>query len=196
MPAHDVDADASQQQPRARHDHRPGQRGRRHVGEEHEAEHEQRRVFGRPEAQGEVGQRRRHQREHDHAEGAGDERADGGDGERGAGAAFPGHGVAVDAGHDGGRLARDAHQDRRGGAAVLRAVVDAGQHDDGLGGVEAEGDRQQYGNAGQRADTRQHADQRADQAAEEGIDQHVRAEGNREAQQQVVEDFHGWLRTP
>ena len=105
-----------------------------------------------------------------------------------------GHGVAVDAGHDRGGLARNAHQDRGGGAAVLRAVVDAGQHDDGLGGIETEGDGQQDGDAGERADARQHADQRADQAAEEGVEQHVGAEGDREAEQQIVEDrFHGCL---
>ena len=69
-----------EQQPDARHQQRADQRGGRHVGEEHEAEHEQRRVFRRPEAQREVGERRRHQREQDHAEGAGNERADGGDG--------------------------------------------------------------------------------------------------------------------
>ena len=100
------------------------------------------------------------------------------------------HGVAVDAGHDRGRLAGDAHQDRGGRAAVLRAVVDAGQHHDGLGGIEAEGGRQQDGDAGERADARQHADERADQAAEESIEQHVRAEGDREAEQPGC---RGWL---
>ena len=88
-------------------------------------------------------------------------------------------------------LARNAHQDRGGRAAVLRAVVDAGQHDDRLGGVEPEGHRQQDADAGERADAGQHADQRADQAAEEGIEQHVGLEGDREAEQQAVEGgFH------
>ena len=87
---HDVDADAAQQQADARHQQRAHQRGRRHVGEEHEAEHEQRGVFRRAEAQREAGKRRRHEGEQDHAEGAGDERADRGDGERRAGAALAG----------------------------------------------------------------------------------------------------------
>ena len=77
------------------------------------------------------------------------------------------HGVAVDAGHHRGGFARDAQQDRGGRAAILRAVIDAGEHHDRLGGVEPEGQRQQDGDAGERADARQHADQRADQAAEE-----------------------------
>ena len=39
------------------------------------------------------------------------------------------HLVAVDAGDDRARLARHVDQDRRGRAAILRAVVDAGEHD-------------------------------------------------------------------
>ncbi len=77
--AHDVDADAAEQQPGRRHQQRAHERRRRHVGEEHQAEHQQRGVFRRPEAQREVGERRRHHGQHDHAEGAGDERADRGD---------------------------------------------------------------------------------------------------------------------
>ena len=51
--------------------------------------------------------------------------------ERGSCAALPGHLVAVDAVTDRRGFARQVDQDRRGGAAVLRAVVDAGQHDEG-----------------------------------------------------------------
>ena len=85
---HHVDADGAEQQPERRHQQRARQRGGRHVGEEDEAEHEQRGVFGRPEAQREIGERRREQRQHDHAERAGDERADRGDAQRRAGAAL------------------------------------------------------------------------------------------------------------
>ena len=49
--------------------------------------------------------------------------------ERGAGAAIARHGVAVDAGDDRGGFARQVDQDRGGRATVLRAVIDAGQHD-------------------------------------------------------------------
>ena len=192
MPAHDVDADAAEQQSHRGHQQRARERCRGHVGEEQEAEHEQRGVLGRAEAQREVGERWRHHGEHDDAEGAGHERADRRNRKRRPGPALAGHGVAVDAGHHRGGLARDAHQDRGGGAAVLRAVVDAGQHDDGLGGVEPEGHGQQDRDAGERADSRQHADQRADQAAEERVEQHVRAERDRETEAQAVEDrFHG-----
>ena len=192
VPGHHVDADAAEQQPDSRHQQRPRQRGRRHVGQEDEAENEQRGVFRRPEAQREGAERRRDHRQRDDAEGAGDERADRGDAERRAGAALLRHGVAVDAGHHRRRFAWNAHQDRGGRAAVLRAVVDAGQHHDRLGGVEPERHRQEDADAGERTDAGQHADQRADEAAEKGIEQHARLECDREAEQQAVDGrFHG-----
>ncbi len=43
------------------------------------------------------------------------------------------HLMAVDAGHDRGRLARHVDQHRGDGAAIHRAVVDGAQHDDGAG---------------------------------------------------------------
>ena len=174
MPGHVVDADGAEHQPGAGHQQRTRQRGRGHVGEEDQAEHEQRRVFRRAEPQGKVRERRRDQGEHDHAEGAGDPGTDRSDAERGAGAAVLRHGVAVDAGHHRGSFAGNAHQDRCGGAAVLRAVVDAGEHHHCAGGVEAEGRRQQNADPGQRSDPRQHADDGADQTAEEGVPQHAR----------------------
>ena len=51
---HHVDADGAEQQAERRHQQRARQRGGRHVGEEDEAEHEQRGIFGRAEAQREV----------------------------------------------------------------------------------------------------------------------------------------------
>ena len=147
MPGHVVDADHAEHQPEAGHQQRTRQRGRRHVGEEDQAEHEQRGVFRRAEPQRKVRERRRDQGEHDHAEGAGDPGADRGDAERGAGAALLRHGVAVDAGHHRGGFAGNAHQDRGGRAAVLRAVIDAGEHHHCAGGVEPEGRRQQNADA-------------------------------------------------
>ena len=138
--------------PSARHQQRAHQRRRRHIGEEDQAEHEQRGVFRRAESQRDGGQRRRDEGQHDDAERAGDERADRGDAERGAGAAFPAPSRC--------RRCRsspttaspgNAHQDRRGRAAVLRAVIDAGEHDDGLRGVEAERHRQKDRDAGRAA---------------------------------------------
>ena len=128
---HDVDADHAEQQPEARHQQRADQRRRRHVGEEDQAEHRAARCIpaGRSAARSV---------------------ASGGattvstmtpkvpamnEPTAAMHSAAPArpflrHGVAVDAGHHRGGLARNAHQDRGGRAAVLRAVVDAGQHDD------------------------------------------------------------------
>ena len=116
--------------PKHGHQQRARQRGRGHVGEEDQAQHEQRGVFRRAEPQREGRERRRDQGEHQDAESAGDPGADRGDAERRAGAALLRHGIAVDAGHHRGGFARDAHQDRGGRAAILRAVVDAGEHHD------------------------------------------------------------------
>src|SRR6516165_9244461 len=52
------------------------------------------------------------------------------------------------------------------------AVVDAGQHDERAGRIDAERDRQQHGDGGDRPHARQHADQGADEAAQKA-EQHV-----------------------
>ena len=160
----------------------------RHIGEEDQAEHQQRGIFRRAEAQREGRERRRDQRQHDHAERAGDEGADRGDAQRGTGAALLGHRVAVDAGHHRGGFARDAQQDRGGRAAILRAVIDAGQHDDRLGRIEPEGERQQDRDAGERPDAGQHADQRADQAADKGVEQDIGLKRDRKSEREIVEN--------
>ena len=101
------------------------------------------------------------------------------------------HLVAVERGDHRGRLARDVDQDRGGRAAVLRAVIDAGEHDQRADRRQAEGDRQQHRDGGERADAGQHADQRADQRAEQtehdvlsGVsgDRRTRARDSREGQ--------------
>ena len=76
---------------------------------------------------------------------------------RGARASLPRHLVAVERGDHGRRFARDVDQDRGGRAAVLRAVIDAGEHDQGADRRQAEGDRQQHRDGRDRADAGQHA---------------------------------------
>ena len=136
-------------------------------GERGEAEQHQREVLRRAEGERGPRERRREQREAERAERAGDERADRGDAERGAGAALQRHLVAVDAGHHRARFAGHADQHRGQRAAVLRAVVDAGEQDDRRGRVGAEGERQQQRDRRRRADARQHADHLPHQHAEE-----------------------------
>ena len=145
---------------------------------------------GGPKRSANVGERRREQHQADHAQRAGDEGADRRDGERRPGAPVLRHRVAVDAGHHRRGLARYAHQDRGGGAAVHRAVIDAGEQHDGDDRVQAEGRGQQQADAGERPQARHHADQRADQAADERVHQHRRLQRDREAQHQVIESFN------
>ena len=152
---------------------------------EDQAEHHQREVFGRAEQQREAGQRRT-ERGHQHGgDAAGEERADGGDGERRAGAALLGHLVAVEAGDHRRRFTWNVDQDRRGRAAVLRAVVDAGEHDQRADRRQAEGDRQQHGDGGERADARQHADQRADQRTDQAEEDVHRRDGHAHAEPEI-----------
>ena len=110
------------------------------------------------------GAKRRDQRGRD---AAGEERAERRDRQRRAGAALARHLVAVDAGDDRRGFARQVDQDRGGRAAVLRAVEDAGEHDQAGHRLEMEGERQQHRDGGDRPDAGQHADQRADQGADE-----------------------------
>ena len=128
---------------------------------------------GRAETDREVGQRRRQEHQANHAQGPGDEGADGRNPQRRAGPALPGHLVAVQAGHDRGGFARKVHQDGGGRAAVHGPVIDAGQHDDGGGGIHAEGEGNEHGRPGHRPDAGQDPDDRPHghaEKAEEEID--------------------------
>ena len=123
---------------------------------------------GGPKERATARERRRRDDQDERGHGAADERADRGDGQRGAGPALPRHLVPVDGGDGGGGLAGDAHEDGGDRAAVHGAVVDRRQHDDGAGRVELEGQRKEDRDAGDRADAGQRAHRRADDAADEG----------------------------
>ena len=90
-----------------------------------------------------------------------------------AGPAWPlrRHLVAVDGGDRRGRFAGEVDEDRRRRAAVLRAVVDAGEHDERGDRREGEGDRQQHRDRRGRADAGQHADEGAEQHADEAVEE-------------------------
>ena len=154
---------------------------------ERQAEHHQAEILRRPEQQREPGERRADRRDHQRRDRAGEERGDRRDAERNAGLALLRHLVAVERGDDRGRLARDVDQDRRGRAAVLGAVVDAGEHDQRAGRVDLEGQRQQHGDGGDRPDAGQHADQGADQAAQEAEHQVVRRQRRRKADAEIAD---------
>ncbi len=185
----DVRTDEAEQEAEQDHAERMQQRAvRQHDGGD-EAEHHQREIFGRPEFQGNAGERRCEQHDDQGRDRAGEERADGGGGERRARTALTRHLVAVERGDDGRTLARQVDEDRRGRAAILRAVIDAGEHDERGFGRQAEGQRQEHGDGGDGSEARQHADGRAEQDAEEAVEQVDRAERGVDAQQKVGEQI-------
>ena len=171
-----VTADQTQQQ--AQHDHGEGleQRtaGQRHRG--HQTQYHQGKVFRRTELKRHIRQRRRGDGEQHGRHGAGEEGAQRRGGERRPGAALLCHLVAIDRCHDRRTFSGQVDQDGGGRAAVLGAVVNAGEHDQGRDRRQAEGDRQQHGDGGDRAEPGQHADRRAEQHADEAVQQVERAE--------------------
>ena len=192
---HGIDAHHAEHEPEGGHGEGLEHGSPAHVREHEEAQEEEGEVLGRPQAEGEVGERRREQHQRDHRQRPRDEGADGGDGQRGARAALLRHRVAVDAGHHRRRLAGDAHEDRGGRAAVHRAVVDAGEEHDGAGGVEPEGGGQQEADPRQRAHAGQHAHEGADRQPDEGVEEHAGRERHAEAQGQVLQGLrHGGAR--
>ena len=125
------------------------------------------------------------------ADAAGEEGTERGDGQRGPGAALARHLIAVETRHHRRRLAGEVHQDGGGRAAVLRAVVDSGEQDQGGHRRQREGRGQQHGYGGNRADSRQHSDQRAERHAEQAVEQILQCKRDAEAQREVVQEVHG-----
>ena len=146
-----------------------------------QAQQHQRTDLGRAEFQRHLDQERRQENHLGDAERRADEGGDDGDAERGAALALLGQRKAVETGHRMRRMARQIQQDRADRAAVLGAVIDAGQHQDRRHRLHAEGQRQQDRDGGDRAHARQHADKVADQHAEKALHQIVRLERYAEA---------------
>jgi hypothetical protein len=160
-----------------RTDHRQQQAGEDHrdrlderaLGENHrenQAEYHQRKIFRGAEQQREAGERRAECGHQDRGDAAREERSDGRNRQRGTGTALTRHLMPVERRHHGRRLARNVHQDRRGRSAILRAVINAGEHDERADRRQAERDRQQHRERGHRADAGKHADERADHGAD------------------------------
>nr|GAJ37124.1 hypothetical 31.6 kDa protein in TAR-I ttuC' 3'region [Bradyrhizobium sp. DOA9] len=186
----DVRTDHRKQQ--AEHDHR-NRLQHRPLGQHHredQAKHHQREIFGRAERQCELRQGCAEQCDQDGRDAAGEERADRGDRQRGAGTPLLRHLVAVDGGHHRCRLAGYVDQDRRGRAAILRAVIDAGEHDQRAHRRQSEGDRQQHRDGRDGANTREHADQRADQGADQTHQKVDRSKRDGKAVSEVGKNIH------
>src|SRR6185503_1096423 len=87
-------------------------------------------------------------------------------------------------------FARHVDQHRGERAAVLRAVVDGGEHDHRAGGARAVGERQQQRDRGGGADARQHADDLAEDHAEQAHQQVHRRRRGEEALAQLRKELH------
>ena len=92
----DVGADQSEQQPEQDHADRAQQRAVGQHDRRHESEHHERKILMRSELECQLGERRRKGGQQKRGNGARHERADGGGGQRHAGAALFGHGVPVE----------------------------------------------------------------------------------------------------
>ena len=76
----------------------------------------------------------------------------------------------------------------------MRAVINAGEHDQRADRRQTERDRQQHGDSRHSADTRQHADKRTDQGAEQAEADVVRMRGDLKAERKIGEKIsHGSL---
>src|SRR6266511_851473 len=121
---------------------------------------------------------------------SGEERTECGDAQRRSGASLPRHLVAVDGGDDRRRLARDVDQDRRGRAAVLGAVIDAGEQDQRRFRLQRERDRQQHGDGGDRTYAGQHADDGAEQNADEAVSDVLDRQRDGKSQAEIGDHVH------
>ena len=127
------------------------------------------------------------ERDRDRGDGSGEEGADRGGRKGTTRKALTRHLVAVEGGHDRRGLTWQVDQDGGGRAAVLRAVEDAGQHDQGRDRRQAERRRQQHGDRGGGAETGQDADGGAEEDAGEAPAE-VAERGRRlEAEQEELE---------
>ena len=183
----EIGADRAEKQAEHRHGYALDRRAARQRRSRQQAEQHERADFGRTELQRRPHQQRRQEDHLGDAPGRADERGDHREAERDAAAALLGHREAVEAGHRVRRVTWQIEQDRADRAAVLRAIHDAGQHQDGADRLHPEGERQQDRDSGERTHARQHADHVADQHADEAPPQIMRLQRDAEAVPEVRE---------
>ena len=155
------------------------------LGEHHgarEAEDHEGAVVGGAEHKGGFGQKRRKEGERGGGEGASEKARDRGGGEGHRGAARPRETVAVETGDDGARFAGKIQQDRRGASAVLGAVVDPREHDDGARGFERVGEGKEHGDGRHGAESGQDPNERPEENARRGVAEVRDREGRRKTE--------------
>ena len=188
--ADDVLTDRAAKQADGRHDERLHHRLAREIRQQRQAEDHEGEVFRGAEAQRDTGQEWRQERQGHDTQRSGDERPERRDPQCRAGPSLARHGVTVQTGDDGGRLARDVHEDGRRRAAVHGAVVDARQHDDGRDRGRRERGRQQQRDRRRRPEPGEDADQGADEHAGEAIEKVDGLQRDLESVEDAVKDLH------
>ena len=182
-----VDADAGDEESHERHQQAERAVVSREADDRREPQDHHRHHLRRTELQCPLRERRRQQDEQQEGDDRRDERTDRRDGQRCACPPLSRHLVAVDGGHHARGLARCGDEDGRDRPAVLRAVVDPGEHDQRGDRFEGQGQRQQHRDAGGGSQSREDADDGAHEDADEAPEQVLRRQRRLEAQHEVVE---------
>ena len=132
---------------------------------------DQRKHFRRTEFERKAGCCLRKQHHHHAGDDAADEGGDCRSGQRRPRSPLLGHFVTIEAGHNGGGIARRVDHDRGNRAAEHRTIVNGTHADEGRRRIHAVGNRNQNGDTGRRTNARQHADQGAEETADHHPDQ-------------------------
>ena len=139
----------------------------RQIADERQPQQRKRKIFRRPEVEGEFRQRRRDKPEAQQTEHSGDECAEHRHAECSSGPALFGQLVAVDRNHDGCGFTGHAEKDGGDRAAIHGTVPDSGQHDHRGCRVEKIGDGQQQSNRCGRPQAGKNADDNAESDADQ-----------------------------
>ncbi len=85
---------------------------------------------------------------------------------------------------------RDLHGDGADVVAVLRAIINACEHDERACRWDPERQRQQQANRGERPEPRQDPDQHSDNAASSAEQKILHSQRVTEAKYEIVDEFH------
>ena len=179
-----VRADETRKKSRERHREGPKETP---LGEHHrarEAEDHEGAVVGGTEQEGGFGQKRRKEGERGGCERAPEKACNRGGGQGRRGASGPGETVAVETGDDGARFAGKIQKNRRGAPAVLGAVVNPREHDDGASGLERVGEGKEHGDRRHGSESGQHPHERPEEDARRGVAEVRDRQGRRKTERE------------
>jgi hypothetical protein len=159
-------------------------------GDQAQSQNHQPEILRRPESKGIVRQHRSKNHQTDNAQSAADKRPDRGDSQSDPRPALLGHRMTIEGSNHGRGFSWDIHQNRGDGAAVLGAVIDPRQKDNGRRRSQTIRSRQQDGDGSGGADSGERPDNGPDQYAHHTDEKVHRGEGSLKAYQKGLECFH------